>query len=55
MMKEPKARATYAELLTHPWLVKDASTEVDMVDWVGKAVVRRDASRKAALSSKLDE
>ncbi|KAG8904233.1 hypothetical protein FRB99_002053 [Tulasnella sp. 403] len=48
LLKEPDRRATYARLLAHPWLVSDASREVDMVGWVQSAMVRREAAKKFA-------
>ncbi|KAG8745206.1 hypothetical protein FRC10_008518 [Ceratobasidium sp. 414] len=45
LVKEPTKRATYAELLEHPWLVADRTREVDMPSWVTAAVAYRDAKR----------
>lgn len=45
LVKEPTKRATYAELLDHPWLVADCDREVDMAGWVVKAVEYRKAKR----------
>ncbi|KAG9103465.1 hypothetical protein FRC06_010573 [Ceratobasidium sp. 370] len=45
LVKEPTKRATYAELLGHPWLVIDQTREVDMPGWVTAAVAYRDAKR----------
>ncbi|KAG8681129.1 hypothetical protein FRC08_015821, partial [Ceratobasidium sp. 394] len=45
LVKEPTKRATYAELLEHPWLVADRTREVDMPGWVAAAVAYRDAKR----------
>ncbi|KAL5631342.1 hypothetical protein ACGC1H_007010 [Rhizoctonia solani] len=45
MIKEPTKRATYAELLDHPWLVADRDREVDMPGWVLSAVQYRKAKR----------
>ncbi|QRV93827.1 mitogen activated protein kinase kinase [Ceratobasidium sp. AG-Ba] len=47
LIKEPIKRATYAELLEHPWLVADRTREVDMAGWVAKAVAYREAKRAA--------
>ncbi|CAE6402343.1 unnamed protein product [Rhizoctonia solani] len=47
LIKEPTKRATYAELLDHPWLVADRDREVDMSGWVQKAVEFRRAKRAA--------
>ncbi|KAI9067246.1 kinase-like protein [Trametes sanguinea] len=41
--KIPERRATYAELLEHPFLVEDSKREVDMPGWVAKAIEARDA------------
>ncbi|CAL1707698.1 unnamed protein product [Somion occarium] len=40
--KVPDRRATYAELLAHPFLVHDRNREVDMVGWVARAIEYRD-------------
>ncbi|KAF8608940.1 kinase-like protein [Ceratobasidium sp. AG-I] len=47
LIKEPTKRATYAELLEHPWLVADSQREVDMPAWVAGAIAYRDAKRAA--------
>ncbi|KAF8756938.1 kinase-like protein [Rhizoctonia solani] len=47
LIKEPTKRATYAELLDHPWLVADRDREVDMAGWVEQAVDFRKAKRAA--------
>ncbi|KAJ1304680.1 hypothetical protein OPQ81_005819 [Rhizoctonia solani] len=47
LVKEPSKRATYAELLDHPWLVADQTREVDMSGWVRTAVEYRSAKRAA--------
>ncbi|TBU42857.1 kinase-like protein [Dichomitus squalens] len=39
--KIPERRATYAELLEHPFLVEDSTREVDMPAWVESAVEAR--------------
>ncbi|KAG6880202.1 hypothetical protein C0992_003866 [Termitomyces sp. T32_za158] len=36
--KKPEERATYQELLDHPFLKSDATREVDMVEWVKGAI-----------------
>ncbi|KAI0718964.1 kinase-like domain-containing protein [Cerioporus squamosus] len=41
--KIPNRRASYAELLEHPFLVEDSKREVDMPGWVTKAVEAREA------------
>ncbi|KAH9855154.1 kinase-like protein [Lenzites betulinus] len=40
--KIPERRATYAELLSHPFLVQDRKREVDMPSWVESAISHRD-------------
>ncbi|CEL60804.1 mitogen-activated protein kinase kinase [Rhizoctonia solani AG-1 IB] len=47
LVKEPTKRATYAELLDHPWLVADRGREVDMAAWVEEAIAFRKAKRAA--------
>ncbi|EGN91759.1 hypothetical protein SERLA73DRAFT_192060 [Serpula lacrymans var. lacrymans S7.3] len=42
LVKRAEERATYAELLAHPWLVADAKREVDMVGWVVHALEWKD-------------
>ncbi|KAJ7703039.1 kinase-like domain-containing protein [Mycena rosella] len=42
LIKDPTRRATYGELLEHPFLVADAQREVDMVAWVAGALGRRE-------------
>ncbi|KAJ7647186.1 putative PBS2-tyrosine protein kinase [Roridomyces roridus] len=41
LIKDPQRRATYGELLEHPFLVADAQREVNMVAWVAGALGRR--------------
>ncbi|CDO68987.1 hypothetical protein BN946_scf184762.g3 [Trametes cinnabarina] len=41
--KIPERRATYAELLAHPFLVEDSKREVDMPGWVAQAIEAREA------------
>ncbi|KAI0743747.1 kinase-like protein [Daedaleopsis nitida] len=41
--KIPERRATYAELLAHPFLVGDRQRDVDMPGWVAKAIEAREA------------
>jgi hypothetical protein len=48
MRKDPVARATYAQLLEHPFLVADVMREVDMEAWVAGAIVQRDLASRAA-------
>jgi len=45
LVKEPSGRATYAQLLEHPFLVNVAGREVDMAGWVVKALEYKAASR----------
>ena len=53
LLKEPSRRATYAELLKHPWLVNDQKREVDMVGWVEKALAWREAEKQKQLAAEL--
>lgn len=46
LQKEPTRRATYAELLEHPWLVADQTREVDMPGWVASAMAKREAEKE---------
>ncbi|KAK7692972.1 MAP kinase kinase Wis1 [Cerrena zonata] len=39
--KLPGSRATYAQLLSHPYLVEDRNRDVDMVGWVKRALESR--------------
>ncbi|KAJ7780498.1 kinase-like protein [Mycena maculata] len=41
LIKDPTRRATYAELLQHPFLIADSQREVNMVAWVAGALGRR--------------
>ncbi|KAJ7217897.1 kinase-like protein [Mycena pura] len=43
LIKDPAHRATYAQLLEHPFLLADRQREVDMVTWVAGALGRREA------------
>ena len=56
-MKEPTRRATYAELLEHPFLVQDAARgkdDVDMVGWVANAIEWKNKERiKASATADL--
>ncbi|KAG8807639.1 hypothetical protein FRC17_004365 [Serendipita sp. 399] len=58
LMKEPTRRATYAELLEHPFLLKDAERgpdSVDMPGWVEKAIEWREKEKiKAAVVAELE-
>ncbi|KAJ3480103.1 hypothetical protein NLI96_g8590 [Meripilus lineatus] len=42
LMKVPEMRATYAQLLDHPFLAHDRMRNVDMVGWVTRAMSERD-------------
>jgi len=53
LLKEPSRRATYAQLLEHPWLVKDQKREVNMVAWVEKALTWREAEKQKQLAAEL--
>ena len=53
LVKEPTRRATYAELLEHPWLVSDQKREVDMAGWVEKALAWREAEKQKRLAAEL--
>jgi mitogen-activated protein kinase kinase len=46
LIKRPESRATYAQLLSHPFLLEDAQREVDMRGWVAQALEWRDAQRQ---------
>ncbi|KZT26659.1 MAP kinase [Neolentinus lepideus HHB14362 ss-1] len=47
MMKRPEDRATYKELLEHPFLVEDSRRQVDMPEWVARALEAKErASRE---------
>ncbi|KAK9712208.1 MAP kinase kinase Wis1 [Basidiobolus ranarum] len=41
LIKNPKVRPNYSELLAHPWLQKYESTEVDMQSWAQEANRKR--------------
>jgi len=57
-MKEPTRRATYSELLEHPFLVQDAErgeSGVDMAGWVAGALEWREKERiKASATAELE-
>ncbi|KAG2153791.1 kinase-like protein [Suillus bovinus] len=42
LIKNADGRATYKELLAHPWMQTDRYRNVDMVSWVAKAIEWRD-------------
>ncbi|PPR05816.1 hypothetical protein CVT26_010096 [Gymnopilus dilepis] len=48
LRKDPERRATYKELLDHPFLVRDRTSNVDMVKWVEKALEHKAAVALAA-------
>ncbi|KAI0268744.1 kinase-like protein [Gloeopeniophorella convolvens] len=45
LVKRPEGRATYAELLSHPFLREDAHRNIDMRGWVARALQWREAQR----------
>ncbi|PSR88586.1 hypothetical protein PHLCEN_2v5113 [Hermanssonia centrifuga] len=45
----PELRATYAELLDHPFLVEDQTRAVDMPGWVAQAIDYRDSKQREQL------
>ncbi|KAF8482213.1 kinase-like protein [Gautieria morchelliformis] len=51
MKKDPEARATYAELLGHIFLVEDRTRTVDMSGWVARALEHRDQVQPAETTS----
>ncbi|KAF7428217.1 hypothetical protein PC9H_007438 [Pleurotus ostreatus] len=42
LIKTPERRATYTELLAHPFLEADSKREVDMIGWVKDALAHRE-------------
>lgn len=46
MMKRPEDRATYKELLEHPFLLEDSQREVDMPGWVARACAARERAQQ---------
>ncbi|KAF7288726.1 Protein kinase domain-containing protein [Mycena chlorophos] len=42
LIKDPAQRATYADLLAHPFLVQDSERDVNMAVWVAGALGRRE-------------
>lgn len=46
LVKKAEERASYAELLAHPWIQMDVKREVDMAGWVARAVEWRDRGRR---------
>lgn len=47
LVKNADERATYAELLAHPWMQMDSERDVDMAGWVARAVEWRDRGRRS--------
>jgi mitogen-activated protein kinase kinase len=45
MRKEPGERASYKQLLDHPWLARNALEDVDMAGWVGCALAAKERAR----------
>jgi mitogen-activated protein kinase kinase len=41
LVKDPNGRPTYAQMLEHPWLLKDKDADVDMAGWVAGALERQ--------------
>ncbi|VDC06980.1 unnamed protein product [Peniophora sp. CBMAI 1063] len=54
LVKQPEGRASYAELLEHPFLEDEVSRDVDMVGWTGRAVAwkieQREKDRQESLA-----
>ncbi|KAH9485104.1 Protein kinase wis1 [Psilocybe cubensis] len=50
LRKDPERRASYRELLEHPFLKKDETSDVNMVEWVEKALAHK--ATAALLASK---
>ncbi|KAI6110564.1 kinase-like protein [Pisolithus croceorrhizus] len=46
LVKNAEERASYAELIAHPWIQMDVKREVDMAGWVARAVEWRDRGRR---------
>jgi len=55
MKKDADKRATYQELLNHPFLVKDRESKVDMVKWVEMALQWKTVTALAAVKSQLPQ
>ncbi|KAH9942267.1 kinase-like protein [Epithele typhae] len=53
--KIPDRRATYTELLEHPFLVEDVGRDVDMAGWVEKAIEAREARIRAHIEAQNQE
>jgi len=46
LVKRPEGRATYAQLLNHPFLQEDARRNVDMREWVARALRWKDEQKQ---------
>jgi mitogen-activated protein kinase kinase len=46
LIKNADERATYPELLAHPWMKMDAERKADMADWAARAIEWRDRGRR---------
>ncbi|KIM69054.1 hypothetical protein SCLCIDRAFT_103633 [Scleroderma citrinum Foug A] len=46
LVKNAEERASYSELLAHPWMKMDAERQVDMASWVAHAIEWRDQGRR---------
>jgi len=46
LVKQPEDRATYAQLLSHPFLQEDARRVVDMREWVARALQWREEKKQ---------
>ncbi|KIJ67606.1 hypothetical protein HYDPIDRAFT_174030 [Hydnomerulius pinastri MD-312] len=46
LIKSADERATYPQLLAHPWMKMDAEREVDMAGWAARAIEWRDRGRR---------
>lgn len=50
LIKNADERATYKELLGHPWMQADKQRGIDMVSWVAKAIEWRDRGGQRAIT-----
>jgi mitogen-activated protein kinase kinase len=56
LRKDPERRATYRELLEHPFLVRDrTNSKVDMVAWVHTALEYRTSMAVAAVRAQVPQ
>ncbi|KAF8838801.1 kinase-like protein [Paxillus ammoniavirescens] len=46
LIKNADERATYPQLLAHPWMTMDADRQVDMAGWAARAIEWRDRGRR---------